>query len=83
MDYHWHDLIGNVGVVIILGCYGFAQTGRVDIFKPGYSALNGLGALLILVSLFYNFNLSSFVIEIAWLTISGYGLLRWYRNRPG
>jgi hypothetical protein len=67
MDYQWHDLVGNVGVTIILGCYFFAQT----------------CALLILVSLIYNFNLSSFVIEIAWLAISGYGLLRWYRSRPG
>jgi len=82
MEYQWHDLVGNAGVAIILGCYFFAQTGRVDIHKPGYSALNSLGALLILVSLIHNFNLSSFVIEIAWLAISGYGLLRWYRSRP-
>ena len=47
--------------------------------RPGYSLLNGLGALLIMVSLIYNFNLSSFVIEIAWLMISAYGLWRWYR----
>ena len=79
MDYQWHDLVGNAGVAAILACYFLAQTGRMDISRPGYSLLNGLGALLIMVSLIYNFNLSSFVIEIAWLTISGYGLWRWYR----
>jgi len=79
MDYQWHDLVGNAGVAAILACYLLAQTGRMDISRPGYSLLNGAGALLILVSLIYNFNLSSFVIEIAWLMISGYGLWRWYR----
>jgi hypothetical protein len=81
MTYQWHDLVGNAGVLLILGCYLFAQSGRVDINRPTYSLLNGAGALLILVSLIHNFNLSSFIIEIAWLAISAYGLLRWYRNR--
>lgn len=81
MTYQWHDLVGNAGVLLILGCYFCAQTGRVEFSHPLYSLLNGAGALLILVSLSHNFNLSSFVIEIVWLTISAYGLLRWYRNR--
>jgi len=81
MNYQWHDLVGNAGVLLILSCYFLAQSGRIDITQPVYSLLNGLGAVLILVSLIHNFNLSSFVIEIVWLAISSYGLLRWYRNR--
>lgn len=81
MDYGWYDLVGNLGVACVLGCYFFAQTGRMDISRPAYSLWNGAGALLILVSLLYNFNLSSFIIEIAWLLISAYGLLRWHRTR--
>ena len=42
---------------------------------------NATGAILILVSLLHDFNLSSFVIEIAWLLISLYGLTRWLRDR--
>jgi hypothetical protein len=83
MDYQWHDLVGNLGVALILLCYFMAQTGRMTMATPSYSLLNGLGALLILVSLIYNFNLSSFLIEIAWLAISGYGLVRWYRMKRG
>lgn len=83
MDYQWHDLVGNVGVALILLCYFLAQSGRMTMMNPAYSLMNGLGALLILVSLLYDFNLSSFVIEIAWLVISGYGLMRWYRMRRG
>ena len=80
MSYEWHDFLGNVGVLLILAAYLFAQMGRLDISRPAYSLANGIGALLILVSLLHNFNLSSFVIEIAWLLISIYGLLRWWRS---
>ena len=81
MSYAWHDLVGNAGVVMILVCYFLAQAGRLGPDAPTYSLLNGAGALLIMVSLLYNFNLSSFIIEIAWFAISVYGLVRYYRNR--
>ena len=80
MGYEWHDFVGNIGVALVLGTYFFVQSGRMDIRRPGYSLSNALGAVLILVSLLYNFNLSSFVIEIAWLAISLYGLARWWRS---
>jgi len=46
-----------------------------------YSAVNGLGAGLILISLMVNFNLSAFIIEICWLLISIYGLFRVFSKR--
>jgi hypothetical protein len=46
-----------------------------------YSALNGLGAVLILVSLAYNFNLSAFIIELAWVAISVLGIYKYYHQR--
>lgn len=47
-----------------------------------YSVLNALGALLILISLVYNFNAPSFVIECFWLAISltGIGMNLWWRS---
>jgi len=81
MSYAWHDLVGNLGVLLVLGTYLCVQMGRMDLRTPTYSLANAAGAILILVSLFYDFNLSSFVIEIAWLAISLYGLLRWQRDR--
>jgi len=81
MTYHWYDFVGNVGVVIILLSYLLLQMGRVKIEDWRYSAANGLGALLILVSLYFAFNLSSFVIELAWLFISVLGLVKAYRAR--
>ena len=38
--------------------------------------LNAAGALLIIVSLIFDFNLSAFVIEVFWLLISLLGLWR-------
>ncbi len=76
MNYFWHDAVGNLGVLLVLACYFLIQTGKLDIRALPYSVLNGVGAILIMVSLFYNFNLSSFVIECAWLAISAYGVVR-------
>lgn len=81
MTYEWHDLVGNLGVFCVLATYLLVQMGRMDIRRPTYSLTNAAGAILILVSLLHDFNLSSFVIEIAWLLISLYGLIRWLRDR--
>ena len=81
MSYHWYDFVGNVGVVIILLSYLLLQIGKVKIEDWRYSAANGLGALLILISLYFAFNLSSFVIELAWLVISLFGLFKAFNAR--
>lgn len=76
MTYEWHDFVGNLGVMQVLGTYLLVQLGRLDIRQPVYSICNALGAILIIVSLSQDFNLSSFVIEISWLAISILGLVR-------
>lgn len=75
------DLIGLIGVALILIAYWGVQTDRLPAADWRFSAINGLGALLIMVSLYFTFNLASFVIEVFWLIISGYGLLKAWRNR--
>ena len=79
IDYGWHDLVGNIGVVMVIGTYLALQTGRMSVHDRVYSSLNALGAVLILISLMVDFNLSSFIIEVVWLSISVYGLVR---HRP-
>lgn len=81
MEYTWHDLVGNLGVALIVLAYLGLQIGRLDSHALSYSILNGLGASLILVSLWFNFNLSSFIIEIFWLAISGVGIVLALRRR--
>ena len=76
IDYGWHDLLGNIGVVMVIVTYFALQTGRMSVNDRVYSLLNAMGAVLILMSLMIDFNLSSFIIEIVWLSISIYGLMR-------
>ena len=76
MEYQWHDLIGNAGVVAILVTYALVQLDRMAVRDLSYSLLNALGAVFILVSLMFDFNLSSFVIEVVWLVISVYAIVR-------
>jgi hypothetical protein len=83
MTYGWHDLLGIIGVVLILATYTLLQLEKLFATSFLYSATNGLGASLILVSLIYEFNLSAFIIEAFWLLISIYGIVRYFsRNRP-
>ncbi len=81
MNYHWYDFAGNIGVVMILLSYLLLQMQKLSIEDWRYSCVNALGAGLILLSLFYAFNLSAFIIEAAWLLISLYGLARAFAVR--
>lgn len=76
MSYPIPDFLGNVGVVLIVGSYFLVQIGRMSAAGLAYSLANAIGALLILVSLYFDFNLSAFLVEIFWLLISLIGLLR-------
>ncbi len=80
--YAWHDFVGNVGVLMILGTYFALQTGKLDAKSIAYSALNGVGAGAITISLLFDFNLSAFVVEAAWVAVSLYGLARAFRRPP-
>ena len=81
MSYRWHDLVGNVGVAMILIAYLLVQLGRTDARDVGATLANAVGAGLIVVSLSFDFNLSAFVVEFVWCLISLFGLGRALRTR--
>jgi len=81
VDYPLHNVVGNLGVVLIVGTYFLVQIGRMSAVRLPYITLNGLGALLILYSLWFDFNLSAFLIEIIWLLISLMGIGRVFLQR--
>ncbi len=81
MAIEWHDLLGFTGVLLILAVYLLLQMQRLQATGWLYSALNGAGAMLVIVSLTQEFNFSAFVLEIAWLLISLYGLKAWWDRR--
>lgn len=75
------DILGIVGVVLILTAYLALQLEKMDPKSVAYSFLNGAGAAFILVSLYFDFNLSAALIESAWLLISIFGLFKAMRSR--
>jgi len=81
MGLAWHDFVGGIGVVLVLGTYGLLQAGRMTADALVYSVANLTGAILIGISLLYAFNLASFVIEVFWATASAYGIWRALRRR--
>ena len=74
MSYVWYDILGTLGVALIILTYVLLQLGRVRSEQLAYSLLNAIGAALILVSLYYSFNFPSFVVEFFWLLISLFGI---------
>jgi hypothetical protein len=70
------DQAGVVGVGLILVAYAGAAVGRMDATKWPALTLNLVGAVLILVSLTYDFNIASFLMEAAWALIALIGLVR-------
>ena len=79
MDYGFLDLIGNVGVVMLMTTYLLLQLNRLASTDLLYSLLNAVGASLIVVSMFAKFNLSAFVIEVFWVLISLVGIYRYFK----
>jgi len=76
MSFHWFDLAGFLGVVLIIVAYLLLQLEKLPSSSPKYSLLNTAGALLIIVSLIFAFNLSAFIVEAFWFLISLIGLWR-------
>lgn len=70
------DALGVVGVLLILIAYAGATSGKLDARRAPALLLNLAGALLILVSLAVDFNLSAALMEGAWALVAVIGLVR-------
>ena len=81
MNYAWYDFAGNIGVVLMVLAYLLIQAEKIRSRDLGYSLMNGIGALLVVVSLLYRFNLSAFLVESFWFVISVYGLFKFASRR--
>lgn len=72
------DVIGILGVFIIVIAYILMQIDRMDPKGVAFSLLNTIGAVLILFSLINDWNLASFVMEVIWFILSLYGTIKAY-----
>jgi hypothetical protein len=70
------ETAGTLGSFLIIGAYFSNQQGWVESRTLPYLALNLIGSLLITLSLLESWNLPSLVIEVFWMLISGYGIVR-------
>ena len=70
------NIIGVIGVILVLTAYLLLQLDRLSQDAISYSLLNVVGSILILYSLYFYWNLASGIIETAWLIISLYGLIK-------
>jgi len=76
----WANMVGLIGVALVLITYLLLQLDKLASESFAYSFWNLIGALLVLTSLLVHFNLSSLVIEVAWILISLYGIYKSLKN---
>jgi len=79
MNYGLIDLIGIIGVAIIVVAYLMLQLEKLKSTDLAYSVMNALGASLIVASLIVDFNLSALLMEVFWVLISFIGIGRHLR----
>ncbi|GLX84851.1 hypothetical protein tloyanaT_11030 [Thalassotalea loyana] len=75
------DIIGMSGTLLVVGCFFLLQLKKITPTSLTYNLMNLVGAILLLVSLCYNFNLASFVIELFWIVASLIGLINYWRSK--
>jgi hypothetical protein len=76
LDYRWFDLVGNIGVLLMVVAYLLLQLEKMSSSAVSYLLLNTVGATLVIISLKFRFNLSAVLMEAFWLVISLYGLAK-------
>ena len=81
MSYSVYDFLGNVGVFLIIISYLLLQLNKLESKNFKYSAMNFLGASLVIVSLIENFNMSALVIEVFWVGISIFGMVKYFYKK--
>ena len=72
------DIIGMSGTLLVVGAFLMLQLEKLSPTSLAYNLINLSGAVLLLISLCYNFNLASFIIELFWIAASIIGLVKYY-----
>jgi hypothetical protein len=79
---HWHDFAGFIGVLLVLLAFLLLQAHRLHGNGLTYQLMNILGALGVALSLLFgSFNASAFVLELAWMAIGVFGIVRSAQRR--
>ena len=74
------NIIGIIGVSLVILSYLLLQVKKITSDSLFYLNSNLFGSIMLLCSLYYHWNLASVVIEIIWILISLYGLVKYKMN---
>ncbi|MGN2243686.1 hypothetical protein ACFWZU_09285 [Frateuria sp. GZRR33] len=78
----WYDWAGFAGVVLVLLAFLLLQAHKLHGNGLTYQLMNVLGALGVALSLLFgSFNASAFALEVAWMAIGIFGIVRSARRR--
>ena len=78
-----YNLVGFFGVGLLIAVYFANQQRWLRSDDWRFPAVNLAGSVLIFVSLLFEWNFPSAVIEVVWMLISLWGLVRsWRVDRP-
>ena len=78
---HPYDIAGFIGVAVLIAAYFANQQRWLPSDDWRFPAANLLGAALIFLSLWFEWNLPSAVIETIWAMISIWGIVKSLRER--
>jgi hypothetical protein len=70
------ELIGWLGALLIIGAYALLSSGRLKAQSTIYHLMNLLGAAAFVVNSGWNGALPSAAMNVLWMGIGGYALLR-------
>ncbi|MEM7258468.1 MAG: hypothetical protein AAF404_13905 [Pseudomonadota bacterium] len=76
MPQPFFEFIGVAGFIFYMLAYALLQMGKLSGHGYAYTLLNMIAAILVLISLIHQFNLASLLIQVSWVAISIYGLIR-------
>jgi hypothetical protein len=82
MSFFWYDWAGYLGVALVLLAFFLLQERKLQGSGLVYQLMNVLGAIGVMLSLaFGSFNVSAFIMQVAWLLIGSYGIVRGIQRR--
>lgn len=74
------DIVGLAGSALFIAAFAYANLAK-QFDKLLFNLANLVGAALLLTSLWVNFNLAAFVLEVAWAIIALLGIIAAIRAR--
>ena len=74
------EIVGWVGMILILAAYGLITTNRVKSDTFSYQLMNALGSIGLIINALYNEAYPLFVLNVIWEMIALFGLYKSFKK---